>query len=545
MKHRRLSKVIRALGVFLVVLALPAAAAAATRDGIVLDSDGPLVPSASTAPWSARIYMDDADELASCTGTIVDATHILTAAHCTLDAGTGQQFATGAYEVAAGITDTQTGSPQLRDVSAVRVMPGYASSTDIDDDDIAELTLSTPLVFNAAVGAIGLGQAGAAAVGQSATFYGWGEVSNGVVDGLERYLTDVIASPWTCGGGEPSIVCASSQVGDSCAGDSGAGLITQGATPELIGILDYSLSTEDGQCASGHPTGFTDVTSPEIAQWIAGVPNPTPAPRTDGDPVITVPQTQVGGTATCVAPSWTDATSTSYLFLTADGTTLQTEGSTLTIPASALGKSIECVSKATSAGGTTYSDASTPTTAIRPQSNPDLKLSVKSTGLASVSGADASRLKLTLTATATGPGAPRTSRTFRLSSHHTASLSSLAVGAYAVCVSSASQGVYARADLCTRWAHNGNALSFVSTRTGKDELTLRAQPPLAHRTVDVEWYEPGHHAGERRSVRLGTSSVVHPPQKLDGRWRAVVTVPRLSWHGATLAGGHKSVYVSA
>jgi hypothetical protein len=537
--------------VFTFAIVLPAAASAATRSGVVLDSDGPAVPSTTTAPWSVvlDIETDSGGDGAQCTGSIIDPTHILTAGHCMFDEDTNLEYPVGDMLVLAGIVSATPGSNlsalEEQSVASVHVMPGYVSGSVDDDDDIAELTLSAPLSFNASVAPVALGQASALKVGASATFYGWGESTDGGDPVVEHYLTDVIDEPWMCADGMPSTICAVSQQGDSCPGDSGAGLIVQNGVPELVGVLDYSVTSTSTQCLTGHITGFTDVTSPEVAQWIAGVASPPFAPRAEGDATISAAQPQVGGTATCVSPAWSGATTVSYIFLTPTGVVLQSGAqSTLVLTTVAAGQSIQCVADATSLGGTTYSGLSNGTAAIAPQSNPTLDLSVKADGSVSVSGPNASALTLTLTATATGPGAPKLTKTFRVTAGRQVAVSSLPVGAYSLCVASADEGVNAAAQVCKRWVHNGKALTFVSVRGRNGGVALSAQTPLLKKTVKIVWSSQGHRA-VRRTVRLGKKVVANVPHGGHGRWKAVITVPRVSWQGATLTGGVKTLSVAA
>jgi trypsin len=535
--------------VFALAILLPAAASAATRPGVVLDSDGPAVPSTTTAPWSVFVAIETDTEDITCTGTIIDSTHVLTAGHCMFDEDTNLELPASDMAIGAGfVLGADADVAQVEPVASVRVMPGYVSGSAIEVNDIAELTLSAPLTFNPGVEPVVLGQPSALKVGSSATFYGWGEsIPNedpDVIDN-EHYLTDVIDQPWLCANGSPSTICAVSQQGDSCPGDSGAGLIVQNGVPELVGVLDYSLTTTSAQCSTGHITGFTDVTSPEVAQWIAGVASPPFAPRTDKDATISVAQPQVGATAKCVSPAWSDATSISYIFVIPAGAVLQSGAqSTLVLPTAAAGQSIQCVAEATSLGGTTYSGLSNGTAAIAPQSKPTLDLSVKADGSVFVSGPNASALKLTLTATATGPGAPKLKRKFRIAAGRPAAVSSLPVGAYTLCVASADEGVNAAVQVCKRWVHNGKSLTFVSVRGHKGGVAFAVQAPLLEKTAKIVWSSPGHSV-VRRSVRLGRKVVANAPGGGHGRWKAVVTVPRVSWRGATLAGGVKSLSVSA
>jgi hypothetical protein len=153
-------------------------------------------------------------------------------------------------------------------------------------------------------------------------------------------------------------------------------------------------------------------------------------------------------------------------------------------------------------------------------------------------------LTLTLTATATGPGAPKLTRTFKITAGRPVAVSSLPVGAYSLCVTSAAEGVNAAAQVCKRWVHNGKALTFVSVRGRKGAVAFAVQAPLLKKSVKIVWSSPGHRA-VRRTVRLGKKVVAEVPGGGHGRWKAVITVPRVSWQGATLTGGVKTLSVAA
>src|ERR1700733_6935228 len=64
---------------------------------------GPAVVSTTEAPWSVLIEAHADGQSMQCSGSILDATHILTAAHCTFDEATQQRISPREVTVTAGV----------------------------------------------------------------------------------------------------------------------------------------------------------------------------------------------------------------------------------------------------------------------------------------------------------------------------------------------------------------------------------------------------------------------------------------------------------
>jgi secreted trypsin-like serine protease len=163
---RRLTSLVPAVaGLIACVLALQAPSAGAAR----LNED-PLVPyivggqesSISQFPWQVFVLRYDKVEgtETACGGSILDATHILTAAHCVDHAGNTTTYPAGEVEVLAGASNVSgfsssfiapTGS-QVRVSSRIRTDPYYTVLPEIKDD-VAVLELSAPLELSAAANA--------------------------------------------------------------------------------------------------------------------------------------------------------------------------------------------------------------------------------------------------------------------------------------------------------------------------------------------------------------------------------------------------------
>jgi secreted trypsin-like serine protease len=102
-----------------------------------------------SAPWTAAVIQ----QLPSghgflCSGTIIDATHVVTAAHCVFD-DKGARARPETLLVKAGTANglsTGTADPeQERVASSVRVHPAYSFDLHAVADDVAVLELAKPL----------------------------------------------------------------------------------------------------------------------------------------------------------------------------------------------------------------------------------------------------------------------------------------------------------------------------------------------------------------------------------------------------------------
>lgn len=121
----------------------PVSAARAARSSAI----GGQPVAAHEAPWSVRIsaFLDDSLIGGDCSGSIVDATHVLTAGHCTYQRYTPWS----GYRVRAGITSSRSAAQpeeQLREAFVVRRHPYYAANTFLQD--VALLELGSPFDFS-------------------------------------------------------------------------------------------------------------------------------------------------------------------------------------------------------------------------------------------------------------------------------------------------------------------------------------------------------------------------------------------------------------
>lgn len=244
----------------------------------------------SAAPWQVLLLDFDpgfwqpnieADFFPYCGGSIIDASWILTAAHCVDDPRYHPYM-----RIAAGVASTDDmGVDDFVAVDRVIIHPSYDGGT--FRNDIALLELAEPLQLNSTtIAAVPLPVSVPStwpASGTSAFTSGWGVLQYGGQgsDDLRGVDIQVLASPAssTCGGYGNSydrllMLCAGDTFGtkDSCSGDSGGPLVVQhNGRSVLAGVTSWGLA-----CAvAGYPGIYTRVTAfiPWIRQQASGPPN--------------------------------------------------------------------------------------------------------------------------------------------------------------------------------------------------------------------------------------------------------------------------------
>ena len=332
------------------------------------------------APWTVFVQQQSGLTTFLCTGSVVDASHILTAAHCVYN-DAGALAAPAALGIRAGVSNLssplKTDAEQDRPVSAIRVHPSYVWTGRPAPDDVAVLALATPLDLSGpAVQAIPLPTAGTAfPSGAAVAVAGFGRESPTVSSsGQLARMTGTVDAQGTCGSTEDGmlanngiLVCASSSTGAVCNGDSGSGLVTVGATPTLIGVVSDGTSN----CDSGTHGVFTYIGAPEILDFVQGNDDPPLAPRATETTTLDLkwnPPLVVGSTVSCATGGWSgDRSRFTYAFVNlATGRVLQAgPKSTYPIPLTAAGATIACEVTAVNDGGTTLAETK-PTSAVGP-----------------------------------------------------------------------------------------------------------------------------------------------------------------------------------
>jgi len=200
-------------------------------------------------PWIAGIYKNGKQ---FCGGSLVDATHILTAAHC-VDHMRPSDIPSllvklGDHDIN---TEAETRTTKVR-VAQIIKHKGFSQQT--LHNDVAILRLATPVQFRRNVRPVCMKAAGAAVPkGNLATVVGWGLMSD--VGPRPPSLQEITFKVWgnsECssiygstapGGITDHMLCAGQQGQDSCMGDSGGPMVRLvGDHYEQIGIVSWGIA---------------------------------------------------------------------------------------------------------------------------------------------------------------------------------------------------------------------------------------------------------------------------------------------------------------
>jgi Trypsin len=333
-----------------------------------------------SAPWAVIVrYSPPNSSLEyDCTGSIVTASIVVTSAFCLYDSS-GQLEPAGELSITAGVSNldspTSTDTEEDRTVGSVRVHPGFvyaANGGDVATDDVASLTLVTPLNLNGkTVQPVALPAPNTSfPAGTAVTLAAFGAESAGGEGGQLDAVASTVEAQGHCGAQGVKglsatngvVLCASAPGASMCDGDGGGPLTSTGAKPVLEGIAVAATQ----QCSAGSETIFTYVGAPEILAFIQGnnSTQPTDAPRPSTTtswsldwflPLV------VGSTLRCTTGGWGGSVKVTYAFMnTATGQTLQSGTSgKYVLPASAVGTSIDCQISVTNGGGTTVETTNT------------------------------------------------------------------------------------------------------------------------------------------------------------------------------------------
>ncbi|MEZ5376215.1 MAG: trypsin-like serine protease [Acidimicrobiales bacterium] len=244
-------------------------ATSSTADAIVGGTDIGI----DQVPW--QVSLQDAQGH-FCGGSILDATTIITAAHC-LDG-----ISAGELRIVAGTADLRDDTfAQSVGAASMIAYPGYAST---ELGDVAVITLSTPLALGVGAQPITPATADELATATTAVVSGWGATSED--DEAEharlQMATVPLVSDAACaasvGNDAFSEVCAGGTGTDSCYGDSGGPLvITTADGPRLAGIVSWGEA-----CGGSTPGVYTEL--PAFADFVTSSSTGTPLPGPDADP---------------------------------------------------------------------------------------------------------------------------------------------------------------------------------------------------------------------------------------------------------------------
>ncbi len=282
------------------------------------------------ALYDPQVSADPADSQ-FCGGVIIDATHVITAAHCVFDQSTVQAAAPGEIEVLAGTENLTDAASGVEDpVQVTSFNPEWNPQTAEHDD--AVLTLADPLWSTSTPPAIGA-PTKIAPIGlavslptppETATVSGWGyteelrgeqqptpkEAEKGFLPTLRLAQLPLI-TPQACAQDYeveeeetlgPDFLCAGEQGKDSCYGDSGGPLFTGAPgspTDQLIATVD--LGHGCGQ--NGFPGIYQSVVQHQNRAFLTSNPPQAPYQPAGSTPNI-LGSAQPGQTLTCQAGPW-------------------------------------------------------------------------------------------------------------------------------------------------------------------------------------------------------------------------------------------------
>lgn len=244
----------------LVVAALPLAGAAAERESGGRVVNGRPVP-ADKYPF--LVYVGKV----GCTGSLIDAEWVLTAAHCVVT--DGKVDPPRAFELVLFSPDKTKGRRAA--VTKVVAHPDYYKGGELIND-VALLRLAEPVAAAEAVRYPGKGETRFERAGRPVTMIGWGATDPKATNYPDRArqaparVVDFKECKKAWGGLTPEVVCAGQPPRDICNGDSGGPLLAD--TPKgwvQIGVLSFG----DEPCGAGLPAGYARLSAPIIADFIA------------------------------------------------------------------------------------------------------------------------------------------------------------------------------------------------------------------------------------------------------------------------------------
>jgi hypothetical protein len=327
------------------------------------------------APWTALIKIRySTGEIDNCTGTILDQSHVVTAGHCLYDSQ-GRTVKPVGVTVLAGISSVSsprgTDAEQRRTVAFYTVHPYFECCRDLYPDDIAVLSLARPLTLGSATArAVALPHSDSRyPKGASTILAGFGTKS-GLKSGTGtlRTMHATVDDQGRCGGlraphqngflfANAVIFCAFSSGGAACEGDSGAGLVTVGHHPRLIGIAVAGSRS----CLPGAQTVFAYVGAPEILRFLDGDLNPPLSPLWSfkgGLRCVSASPLRVGMEMRCTNVGLMRAKHVTFAFFTGSGRLLHAGTVPIyVVQASAIGQRVHCIATAVGPGGTTLQES--------------------------------------------------------------------------------------------------------------------------------------------------------------------------------------------
>ncbi|HMJ35078.1 MAG TPA: serine protease [Baekduia sp.] len=344
---RRVPGPVLALLAVLLATAPGASAAVSVTPRVV---GGSPITDDTVVPWQALVFPGPY----LCGGSVLDATHVLTAAHCVYDPDSMTVTAPADIEVFAGVTDASNPvGGQSPPVTGVAIDPQY--DPDHFTNDAAVLTLGSAfdLAGRTDIAAIPLTDVGyRPALTDDLRLSGWGTTdARSPWDGPNEDLlpavlqkADGLHTSTQCATAylyyDDSVQLCAGQAGlDACQGDSGGPLAVQvGGVWRLAGIV----SAGAGCAWDNYPGLYTRVANAHVHDFIAqlGVGYTVAAPVNTAAPTMSGTATP-GHLLTCQPGTWTGASSYAYTFV--NDTKALAVGQYLAVSSADVGTSIRCI----------------------------------------------------------------------------------------------------------------------------------------------------------------------------------------------------------
>jgi len=243
--------------------------------------DGRRIVNGQEAPKNAYPFMAAMMRVSSysnnarqfCGGSLIDESHVLTAAHC-IEGFSASDVKT--LRIYLGAHDIKTGSRSEHRVVRIIKHKDFNPSTLVND--IAILTLETPARMSNSVKTVCLPTVSSTYVNRRVTVSGWGALSEGGGQPSALHEVDVtVMSNAQCGNkynsripGQivDSMICAADYNKDSCSGDSGGPLhLVQSGFRVQVGIVSWGI----GCARADSPGVYTRVT--KMMDWIQRIQN--------------------------------------------------------------------------------------------------------------------------------------------------------------------------------------------------------------------------------------------------------------------------------
>jgi trypsin len=316
------------------------------------------------APWTVLVHAENSFGANECTGSIIDAARVLTAAHCVTRLG-GEPAP--AVTIVAGTSNAKDrGQGQQVPAASVRVHP-YAQNG-LGADDVAVVALQRPLDLSGpSAQAIGLVPPGPGpALGATVAAIGYGQQSptadsNGLLYLLPHELVDPylgVNSSCANGGDDAAVrLCPQSAAGAICFGDSGGPLVA-GTPPMLVGVASQGTGARIGapeteNCQAGKTSAFVNLAAPEIRAFIDGNDQPPLAPRLEGTVFVNRKGSRYRPRLVCERGDWSNNPTVTHSWIDARGGKTLRKGRTYRLSRRDKGRRLVCAVTGTNAGGTT------------------------------------------------------------------------------------------------------------------------------------------------------------------------------------------------